>query len=178
MSKDSRDSRNESNNSLTEDLVHVNRVTKVVKGGRNFSFAAIVIVGDENGQVGFGNGKAKEVMEARAKATKDARGNMITVPLYKGRTIHHDVVGKSGAAKVILRRAPAGTGVIAGGPLRSIFGRLGVKDIVAKSLGSNNTQAMISATMNALKSLNSPKTIAARRGKNIAELSVDSAQLI
>lgn len=171
MSKNSRN-----NDSVVEDLVHVNRVTKVVKGGRNFSFAAIVIVGDENGKVGYGNGKAKEVTEARAKATKDARGKMISVPLYQGRTIHHDVIGKSGAAKVILRRAPAGTGVIAGGPLRSIFGRLGVKDIVAKSLGSSNPQAMITATMNALASLNSPKAIAERRGKNITELSVNSAK--
>lgn len=169
MSKSSRNT-----DSIVEDLVHVNRVTKVVKGGRNFSFAAIVVVGDENGSVGYGNGKAKEVTEARAKATKDARNNMISVPLYKGRTIHHDVIGTSGAAKVILRRAPAGTGVIAGGPLRSIFGRLGVKDIVAKSLGSTNPNAMIAATMNALESLNSPKSIADRRGKNIAELSVNS----
>ena len=137
MSKNSK-----SNDSIVEDLVHVNRVTKVVKGGRNFSFAAIVIVGDENGKVGYGNGKAKEVTEARAKATKDARGNMILVPLYQGRTIHHDIVGKSGAAKVVIRRAAPGTGVIAGGPLRSIFGRLGVKDIVAKSLGSSNPQAL------------------------------------
>lgn len=162
------------NDSIVEDLVHVNRVTKVVKGGRNFSFAAVVIVGDENGKVGYGNGKAKEVTEARAKATKDARGNMISVPLYQGRTIHHDIVGKSGAAKVVIRRASPGTGVIAGGPLRSIFGRLGVKDIVAKSLGSSNPQAMIAATFDALRSLNSPKNIAARRGKNIAELSVHS----
>ncbi|PCJ26936.1 MAG: 30S ribosomal protein S5 [Rickettsiales bacterium] len=164
-----------SNDSIIEDLVHVNRVTKVVKGGRNFSFAAIVIVGDEKGKVGYGNGKAKEVTEARAKANKDARKNMISVPLYKGRTIHHDVIGVSGAAKVVLRRAAPGTGVIAGGPLRSIFGRLGLEDIVAKSLGSSNPQAMISATFNALKSLNSPKSIAKRRGKNIAELSVNAA---
>lgn len=164
------------NDSVVEDLVHVNRVTKVVKGGRNFSFAAIVIVGDEKGKVGYGNGKAKEVTEARAKATKDARKNMISVPLYQGRTIHHDIVGKSGAAKVLLRRAAPGTGVIAGGPLRSIFGRLGVEDIVAKSLGSSNPQAMIAATFNALKNLNSPKSIATRRGKNIAELSVTPAK--
>ena len=169
MSKNSK-----SNDSIVEDLVHVNRVTKVVKGGRNFSFAAIVIVGDENGKVGYGNGKAKEVTEARAKATKDARGNMILVPLYQGRTIHHDIVGKSGAAKVVIRRAAPGTGVIAGGPLRSIFGRLGVKDIVAKSLGSSNPQAMIAATFDALRSLNSQKNIADRRGRNIAELSVNS----
>lgn len=158
--------------SLVEDLVHVNRVTKVVKGGRNFSFAAVVIVGDENGSVGYGSGKAKEVTEARAKASKDARNNMITVPLYKGRTIHHDVLGKSGAAKVLLRRAAPGTGVIAGGPLRSIFGRLGIKDIVAKSLGSSSPNSMIAATFDALRNLNSPKAIASRRGKNIAELSV------
>ncbi len=168
MSKNSRNT-----DGIVEDLVHVNRVTKVVKGGRNFSFAAIVIVGDENGSVGYGNGKAKEVTEARAKAAKDARGSMIAVPLYKGRTIHHDVIGISGATKVILRRAPAGTGVIAGGPLRSIFGRLGVKDIVAKSLGSTNPNTMIAATMNALKNLNSPKAVANRRGKSIAEISVN-----
>lgn len=169
MSKNSK-----SNDSVIEDLVHVNRVTKVVKGGRNFSFAAIVIVGDENGKVGYGNGKAKEVTEARAKATKDARGNMISVPLYQGRTIHHDIVGKSGAAKVVLRRAAPGTGVIAGGPLRSIFGRLGVEDIVAKSLGSSNPNAMIAATFDALRNLRSPKNIADRRNKNLAELSVNS----
>lgn len=168
-------SKNSKNNDLiVEDLVHVNRVTKVVKGGRNFSFAAIVVVGDENGKVGYGNGKAKEVTEARAKATKDAKGNMISVPLYQGRTIHHDIIGKSGAAKVILRRAAPGTGVIAGGPLRSIFGRLGVEDIVAKSLGSSNPNAMIAATFDALKNLRSPKNIADRRGKNLAELSVNS----
>ncbi len=169
MSKNSK-----SNDLIVEDLVHVNRVTKVVKGGRNFSFAAIVVVGDENGKVGYGNGKAKEVTEARAKATKDARGNMISVPLYQGRTIHHDIIGKSGAAKVILRRAAPGTGVIAGGPLRSIFGRLGVEDIVAKSLGSSNPNAMIAATFDALRNLRSPKNIADRRGKNLTELSVNS----
>jgi small subunit ribosomal protein S5 len=169
MSKNSK-----SNDSIVEDLVHVNRVTKVVKGGRNFSFAAIVIVGDENGKVGFGYGKAKEVTEARAKATKDARSNMVSVPLYQGRTIHHDIVGKSGAAKVVLRRAAPGTGVIAGGPLRSIFGRLGVADIVAKSLGSSNPNAMIAATFDALRNLKSPKNIADRRNKNLAELSVNS----
>ena len=171
MSKNSK-----SNDSVVEDLVHVNRVTKVVKGGRNFSFAAIVIVGDESGKVGYGNGKAKEVTEARAKAIKDARKNMISVPLYQGRTIHHDIVGKSGAAKVLLRRAAPGTGVIAGGPLRSIFGRLGVEDIVAKSLGSSNPQAMIAATFDALRNLNSPKSIAEKRGMNISELSVNSAK--
>jgi small subunit ribosomal protein S5 len=161
-----------SNDLILEDLVHVNRVTKVVKGGRNFSFAAIVVVGDEHGKVGYGNGKAKEVTEARAKATKDAKKNMISVPLYQGRTIHHDIVGKSGAAKVVLRRAFPGTGVIAGGPIRSIFSRLGIKDIVVKSLGSSNPNSMITATFNALSNLRSPKHIADRRGKNITELSI------
>jgi len=162
----------ENTNNITEDLVHVNRVTKVNKGGRTFSFAATVIVGDENGNVGYGNGKAKEVTEARSKATKDAKNNMMYVPLYKGRTIHHDIIGKSGAAKVLLRRAAPGTGVIAGGPLRSIFGRLGIQDIVAKSLGSSSTNSMIAATFNALKNLRSPKVIATKRNKSISELSI------
>jgi small subunit ribosomal protein S5 len=167
MSKNSK-----SNDPVVENLVHVNRVTKVVKGGRNFSFSAIMVVGDQNGRVGYGNGKAKELTEARAKATKDARSNMILVPLYQGRTIHHDIFGKSGAAKVILRRASRGTGVIAGGPLRSIFGCLGVEDIVAKSLGSSNPNSMIAATFYALKNLTSPKNIAYRRNKNLANLSI------
>ena len=169
MSKDS----TKNMEGLSEELVHINRVTKVVKGGRNFSFAAIVVVGDGNGRVGFGNGKAKEVTEARAKATKDAKNNLVSVPLYKGRTIHHDVVGKSGAAKVLLRRAAPGTGVIAGGPMRSICGCLGIADIVAKSLGSSNPNAMITATFDALRNLNAPKVIATRRDKNIHELSVN-----
>jgi small subunit ribosomal protein S5 len=172
MSKDS----TKNTEGLSEELVHVNRVTKVVKGGRNFSFAAIVVVGDGEGKVGFGNGKAKEVTEARAKATKDAKNNLMTVPLYKGRTIHHDVIGKSGAAKVLLRRAAPGTGVIAGGPMRSIFGCLGIADIVAKSLGSSNPNAMITATFEALRSLNTPKVIAARRDKNVTEISVNPAK--
>jgi small subunit ribosomal protein S5 len=162
--------------SLVEELVDVNRVTKVVKGGRKFSFAAVVIVGDENGRVGYGHGKAKEVTEARAKATKEARGQLISVPLYKGRTIHHDVIGKSGAAKVILRRAAPGTGVIAGGPMRAIFACLGIEDIVAKNLGSSNTNAMIAATFNALSNLYSPKLIAMRRDKNINDISIGLAK--
>lgn len=162
---------------LVENLVDVNRVTKVVKGGRRFSFGATVIVGDESGQVGYGNGKAKEVTEARAKAFKDAKNKMITVPLYKGRTIHHDIIGKSGAGKVVLRRARPGTGIIAGGPMRAIFACLGVEDIVAKNLGSGNTKAMIAATFNALVNLNSPKTIASRRDKNINSISTSLAKV-
>ena len=157
--------------SIVETLVDVNRVTKVVEGGRNFSFAAIVVVGDQSGKVGRGVGKAKEVTEARAKATKDARRNMIEVPLYKGRTIHHDVIGHSGAAKVLLRRAAPGTGVIAGGPMRAIFNCLGIEDIVAKSLGSTNPNAMLNATLDALLKLKSPKKIAERRGLGIQNLS-------
>jgi small subunit ribosomal protein S5 len=158
---------------LVEDLVHVNRVTKVVKGGRNFSFSAIVVVGDKNGRVGYGSGKAKEVTEARSKAAKEARNNMVSIVLYKGRTIYHDVIGTSGAAKIMLRRAPAGTGVIAGGALRSIFNCLGIKDIVVKSLGASNPNTMISATINALLKLNSPQVVASRRGRDIGTLFVN-----
>jgi len=155
---------------LSETLVDVNRVTKVVSGGRKFSFAAGVVVGDKNGRVGYGHGKAKEVTEARAKATQEAKKNIVKIPLYEGRTIHHDVIGKSGAAKVILRRARPGTGVIAGGPMRAIFDSLGVHDIVAKSLGSSNVYAMIAATFGALLKLSSPKVICDRRGKKLNEL--------
>lgn len=160
------------NKELLEDLVDVNRVTAVTKGGRRFSFAATVVVGDASGKVGYGHGKANEVADARGQAVKDARKKIMSIPLYKGRTIHHDVLGKSGAGRVVLRRANPGTGVIAGGPLRSIFTCLGVEDIVAKSLGSSNVNAMIAATFNALSKLSSPKVIANRRGKNISELSV------
>ena len=160
------------NSNIKEDLVHVNRVTKVTKGGRNFSFAVTVVIGDENGKVGYGTGKAKEVTEARVKAVKEARKNMISVPLYEGRTVHHDIVGRSGAAKVLLRRAAPGTGVIAGGALRSVFGRLGLEDIVAKSQGASNPNTMIEAAFDALRNIRSPKQIAARRGKNLTDLSV------
>ncbi len=169
---------NKSSESIVEDLVDVNRVTKVVEGGRNFSFAAIVVVGDKTGRVGKGTGKAKEVVEARVKASKDAKKNMITVSLYKGRTIHHDVVGRSGAAKVLLRRAAPGTGVIAGGPMRAVLNCLGVEDIVAKSLGSSNPNSMIDATIDALRRLNSPKSVAARRGKAINQISSSKALVI
>ena len=164
------------NEGLSEVVVDINRVTKVVKGGRKFSFSACLIAGDKEGRVGYGHGKAKEVSEARTKASQEAKKEMIEVPLYKGRTIHHDVVGKSGAAKVILRRAKAGTGVIAGGAMRAILDSLGVHDIVAKSLGSSNVYAMIAATFDALLKLSSPKDIADRRGKKITDLSTKSAK--
>jgi small subunit ribosomal protein S5 len=159
---------------LVETLVDVNRVTKVVKGGRNFSFYVLVVVGNQSGVVGIGSGKAKEVTDAKLKASKSAKTNLVKIPLYKGRTIHHDAYGRSGAAKVLLRRAAPGTGVIAGGPMRAIFGCLGIKDIVAKSLGSSNPNAMILATLDALSKLNAPKVIAERRGKNVAEISTTS----
>jgi small subunit ribosomal protein S5 len=158
--------------SLSETLVDVNRVTKVVKGGRRFSFSAYVVVGDKAGRVGAGHGKAKEVNEARGKAKQDAKKKMVKIPLYQNRTIHHDVIGRSGAAKVLLRRAKAGTGVIAGGSMRAVLDSLGVHDIVAKSLGSSNVYAMIAATFDALRKLSSPKNIAERRGKKISEISI------
>jgi len=157
--------------SVVETLVGVTRVTKVVKGGRKFSFAACVVAGDKSGTVGYGHGKAKEVAEARTKASGAAKKAMVRIPLYQGRTIHHDIIGKSGAAKVLLRRARPGTGIIAGGAMRAIFESLGIHDIVAKSLGSSNVYSMIAATFNALQRLASPKAIADRRGKIITELS-------
>lgn len=160
--------------SLSEHLVSVSRVTKVVKGGRRFSFSACVILGNKAGSVGYGHGKAKEVSEARLKAAQSAKKYMVRIPLYQGRTIHYNVFGKSGAAKVVLRRAPAGTGVIAGGAMRSLFDSLGVQDIVAKSLGSSNPYSMIAATLNALKQLSIPKHIAERRGMKANEVSVVS----
>lgn len=155
---------------IQETLVGVSRVTKVVKGGRRFSFAACVVAGSKNGTVGYGHGKAKEVAEARAKASQSAKKGMLEVSLYQNRTIHHDVMGKSGAAKVVLRKAKPGTGIIAGGAMRAIFESLGVHDIVAKSLGSSNTYSMIAATFDALSKLSSPKNIAERREKNVGEL--------
>ncbi|MBF8246627.1 MAG: 30S ribosomal protein S5 [Rickettsia sp.] len=153
---------NKSSDAFVEFLADVRRVTKVVKGGRNFSFSSFVIVGDRGGKVGFGHGKAKEVTHARMKASKIAKANLINVGLNKG-TIYHDVIGKSGAARVLLKKAKAGTGIIAGGVMRHIFVSLGVEDIVAKSLGSSNKAAMIQATFNALKSLYSPKEIANKK---------------
>src|SRR6266850_498478 len=155
---------------LVEKLVGINRVAKVVKGGRRFGFAAIVVVGDRKGRVGYGSGKAREVPEAIRKATEQARKSMIRVPLREGRTLHHDIADSYGAGKVIVRAAKPGTGIIAGGPMRAIFEALGVQDVVAKSVGSSNPHNMIKATFEALAHLTSPRAVAARRGKKVAEI--------
>lgn len=154
----------------TEKLVGVRRVAKVVKGGRRFAFAALVVVGDNKGRVGFGCGKAREVPDAVGKATDRAKKRLVRVPLREGRTIHHEVNGRYGAGKVVLRPAPAGTGIIAGGPMRAIFESLGIQDIVAKSIGTSNPHNMVRATLDALRQVSSPRYIAARRGKKISEI--------
>ena len=157
------------NKEFSEHLVTINRVAKVVKGGRRFGFAAIMIVGDTKGKVGYGTGKAKEVPEAVRKATEDAKNNMIKVHLKEKRTLYHDMIGKFGAGKVILRSAPPGTGIIAGGPMRALFESLGIKDIVAKSTGSSNPHNMIKATLDAFKKSESPKSVSSKRSKNIKD---------
>ncbi|NNC47443.1 MAG: 30S ribosomal protein S5 [Sphingomonas sp.] len=155
---------------MIEKLVHINRVSKTVKGGKRFGFAAIVVVGDGNGRAGFGSGKAREVPEAINKATAAAKKNMIRVPLKDGRTLHHDGKGHFGAGKVVVRSAPAGTGIIAGGPMRAVFESLGVADVVTKSNGTANPFNMIRATFEALKEQTSPRSVAQRRGKKVADL--------
>jgi small subunit ribosomal protein S5 len=155
---------------LIDKLVTINRVAKVVKGGRRFAFAALVVAGDQKGRVGWGHGKAREVPEAIRKATERAKRGMIRVPMKEGRTLHHDVQGRFGAGKVILRTAVAGTGIIAGGPLRAVFETLGIGDVVAKSLGSRNPHNMVKATFDALGRCASPRSVATRRGKKVAEL--------
>jgi small subunit ribosomal protein S5 len=155
---------------LLDKLVHINRVAKVVKGGRRFSFGALVVVGDGRGRVGFGTGKAREVPEAIRKATDQAKREMIQVPLREGRTLHHDVEGRFGAGLVVLRSAPPGTGVIAGGPMRAVFETMGVQDVVAKSIGSANPHNMVKATFEALKDCTSPRSVASRRGKKVSEI--------
>ncbi|NVK17863.1 MAG: 30S ribosomal protein S5 [Methylocystaceae bacterium] len=160
----------EADSDLIDKLVGINRVAKVVKGGRRFSFAAMVVVGDGRGRVGFGTGKAREVPEAIRKATEQAKRNMIRVPLREGRTLHHDVKGHFGAGKVILRAAPSGTGIIAGGPMRAVFETMGVQDVVAKSQGTQNPQNMIKATFDALANSFSPRSIASKRGKKVGEI--------
>lgn len=167
--KRNRDSDDEQDG-LQDYLVAVNRTSKTVKGGRRFSFTALVIVGDGKGRVGFGKGKAKEVMDAKVKATQLAKKSMFRVPLKEGRTIHHDVVSKVGAGIVVVRSAPSGTGVIAGGPIRQIFDALGVKDVVVKSTRSSNPFNMIYAVFKALKEIKPPKLVAQRRSKKITEI--------
>ena len=155
---------------LVDKLVHINRVAKVVKGGRRFAFAALVVVGDSKGRVGYGSGKAREVPEAIRKATDDAKKAMIRIPLKDGRTLHHEVRGHHGAGKVLVRPAPAGTGIIAGGPMRAVFEALGVGDVVSKSLGTSNPYNMVRATFDALKNQQSPRMVAQRRGRSVSEI--------
>ena len=151
-------------------LVAINRVSKTVKGGKRFGFAALVVVGDQKGRVGFGKGKAKEVPEAIRKATEQAKRQMIRVQLREGRTLHHDMEGRHGAGKVVMRTAPEGTGIIAGGPMRAVFEMLGVKDVVSKSIGSQNPYNMIRATIDGLKKEQSPRGVAQRRGKKVSDI--------
>ena len=155
---------------IVEKLVYINRVAATVKGGRRFSFAALMVVGDQKGRVGFGHGKAREVPEAIRKATEEAKKTMIRVPLRESRTLHHDGAGRHGAGKVTLRAAPPGTGVIAGGPMRAVLETLGVHDVVAKSVGSSNPYNMVRATFNALKHQDSPRSVAARRNIKVSAL--------
>ena len=158
------------NADLKDKLVSINRITKVVKGGRRFAFSALVVVGNQTGSMGVGYGKSKQVPIAIKKATETAKNNQFKISLREGRTLHHDVLGKDGAGKVLLRSAPSGTGIIAGGPIRSVCEVLGIKDIVAKSLGSSNPINVLRACMKGLKSQNSPKLVSNRRGKNISEI--------
>jgi small subunit ribosomal protein S5 len=151
-------------------LVAINRVSKTVKGGKRFGFAALVVVGDQKGRVGFGKGKAKEVPEAIRKATEQAKRGLVRVPLREGRTLHHDIQGRHGAGKVVMRTAPQGTGIIAGGPMRAVFEMLGVQDVVAKSIGSSNPYNMIRATIDGLTKETSPRSVAQRRGKKVADI--------
>lgn len=155
---------------FVEKLVGINRVAKVVKGGRRFGFAALVVVGDGRGRVGYGAGKAREVPEAIRKATEQAKRGLVRIPLREGRTLHHDVLGRYGAGRVVLRPAPPGTGIIAGGPMRAVFESLGVQDVVAKSVGTSNPHNMIKATFQALLSIQSPKDVAAKRGKKVGDI--------
>jgi len=155
---------------FAEKLVSINRVAKVVKGGRRFGFAALVVVGDRKGRVGYGSGKAREVPEAIRKATEQARRGLIRVPLREGRTFHHDIADRYGAGKVVIRAAKPGTGIIAGGPMRAIFEALGIQDVVAKSVGSSNPHNMIKATFQALAHATSPRVVAGRRGKKVSDL--------
>ena len=167
---DQRNDRDREMDEIVDKLVYVNRVAKTVKGGRRMAFAALVVVGDQRGRVGFASGKAREVPEAIRKATEKAKREMIRIPLREGRTLHHDARGRYGAGEVVMRLAPAGTGIIAGGPMRAVFETMGIQDIVAKSIGSQNPHNMIKATFAALKMVNSPRMIAAKRGKKVGDV--------
>ena len=166
---DRRDQREE-NPEFADRLVAINRVSKTVKGGKRFGFAALVVVGDQKGRVGYGKGKAKEVPEAIRKATEQAKRSMVRIPLREGRTLHHDMEGRHGAGRVVMRAAVAGTGIIAGGPMRAVFEMLGVQDVVSKSLGSTNPYNMIRATIDGLLKEQSPRSVAQRRGKKVADI--------
>ncbi|NBO20370.1 MAG: 30S ribosomal protein S5 [Rhodobacteraceae bacterium] len=167
---DDRRERAEETPEFADRLVAINRVSKTVKGGKRFGFAALVVVGDQRGRVGFGKGKAKEVPEAIRKATEQAKRSLIRVPLKDSRTLHHDMEGRHGAGKVVMRSAVAGTGIIAGGPMRAVFEMLGIQDVVAKSIGSQNPYNMIRATIDGLKHEASPRQVASRRGKKVADI--------
>jgi len=162
--------REERDSEFVDKLVHINRVAKVVKGGKRFGFAALVVIGDQKGRVGFGHGKAREVPEAIRKATESAKRNLTRVALREGRTLHHDIARRHGAGRVYLRAAPAGTGIIAGGPMRAVFETLGIQDVVAKSIGSSNPYNMVRATFDALKHQDSPRSVAARRNIKVSTL--------
>ena len=164
----SQDEREESE--FIEKLVSINRVAKVVKGGRRFAFGALVVVGDGNGRVGFGSGKAREVPEAIRKATEEAKGSMVRIPLREGRTLHHDISGRYDAGRVRMRTAPPGTGIIAGGPMRAVFEALGLRDVVAKSVGSSNPHNMVRATFDGLTRILSPRSVASKRGKKLSDI--------
>ena len=168
-----RERREERDSEFVDKLVHINRVAKVVKGGKRFGFAALVVIGDQKGRAGFGHGKAREVPEAIRKATESAKRNLTRVSLREGRTLHHDVDGRHGAGKVHLRAAPPGTGIIAGGPMRAVFDALGMQDVVAKSIGSSNPYNMVRATFDALKHVDSPRSVAQRRTGIDSEVMTD-----
>ncbi len=170
MSKNKVDTQAKTADETQEKLVSIRRVAKVVKGGRRFGFAAMVVAGDGKGRVGYGSGKAKEVGDARSKASESAKKNLVRIPLREGRTIHHDAIGIFGSGKVLIRTAPAGTGIIAGGPLRAVFECLGIQDVVAKSLGSSNPHNMVKACFNALENIDSPRVVAEKRGKKVGEI--------
>jgi small subunit ribosomal protein S5 len=169
MARENSNTQNEQDE-IIERLVSINRVAKVVKGGKRFGFAALIVVGDCKGKIGYGSAKAREVPDAIAKATQQARRNMFRIPLREGRTLHHDILGRFGAGRVHLRAAPAGTGVIAGGPARAVFEVLGIQDVVAKSLGSNNPHNLVKATLAGLMQTQSPRSVANRRGKRVADV--------